>query len=179
MADRNTYPIAVIASVLDLSERHIRRLADDGVIPKPQDKGRWDLVKCVRGYVRFLRERAFGKEVAATDLHSEKTRLAKAQADRMELEVGELKGEYILVEWVAECWQYYTANARARILGIPSKTANQVLAATEYSEVEQIIKLQVTEVLEELANDGLPDKFRKRVEQSVQDLDAAAITESE
>ena len=74
MADRNTYPIAVIASVLDLSERHIRRLADDGVIPKPQEKGRWDLIKCVRGYVRFLRERAFGKEMAATDLHSEKTR---------------------------------------------------------------------------------------------------------
>jgi|TARA_R110002096_G_scaffold42998_3_gene116001 phage terminase Nu1 subunit (DNA packaging protein) len=179
MADRNTYPIAVIASVLDLSERHIRRLADDGVIPKPQEKGRWDLIKCVRGYVRFLRERAFGKEVAATDLHSERTRLAKAQADRIEIEVGEMRGEYIQVEWVVECWQHYTANAKSKLLGVPSKTASLVIAAKDFGEAEQIIKVEITEALTELSNDGLPDKFRKRVEQSFKDMDTPAIIESE
>jgi phage terminase Nu1 subunit (DNA packaging protein) len=179
MADRNTYPIAVIASVLDLSERHIRRLAEDGVIPKPQDKGRWDLIKCVRGYVRFLRERAFGKEVAATDLHSERTRLAKAQADRIEIEVGEMRGEYIQIEWVVDCWQNFTANAKSKLLGVPSKTASQVLAAKDFGEVEQIIKIEITEALQELANDGLPDKFRKRVEQGIENMDTPAAIESE
>ena len=179
MADRNTYPIAVIASVLDLSERHIRRLAEDGVIPKPQDKGRWDLIKCVRGYVRFLRERAFGKEASATDLHSERTRLAKAQADRIEIEVGEMRGEYIQIEWVVDCWQNFTANAKSKLLGVPSKTASQVLAAKDFGEVEQIIKIEITEALQELANDGLPDKFRKRVEQSFKDMDTPAVIEGE
>ena len=179
MADRNTYPIAVIASVLDLSERHIRRLAEDGVIPKPQEKGRWDLIKCVRGYVRFLRERAFGKELAATDLHSEKTRLAKAKADRIEIEVGEMRGEYIQVEWVVECWQHFTSNAKSKLLGVPSKTANQVLTAQDFGEAEQIIKLEITEALQELANDGLPDKFRKRVEQGIQNMDTPTAVESE
>jgi len=179
MADRNTYPIAVIASVLDLSERHIRRLAEDGVIPKPMDKGRWDLVKCVRGYVRFLRERAFGKETAATDLHSERTRLAKAQADRMEMEVGEMRGEYIQLEWVVECWQHFTANAKSKLLGVPSKTASRVLAAKDFGEAEQIIKIEITEALQELANDGLPDKFRKRVEQGIPNMDTSTAVESE
>jgi phage terminase Nu1 subunit (DNA packaging protein) len=117
--------------------------------------------------------------VAATDLHSERTRLAKAQADRIEIEVGEMRGEYIQVEWVVECWQHYTANAKSKLLGVPSKTASLVIAAKDFGEAEQIIKVEITEALTELSNDGLPDKFRKRVEQSFKDMDTPTIIESE
>ena len=51
-----TQPIAVIAKLLDLSERRVQQLSREGVIPKAT-RGQYDLVGSVRGYVRYLRSR--------------------------------------------------------------------------------------------------------------------------
>jgi hypothetical protein len=53
----NLQSIAVIAKLLDLSERRIQQLGREGVIPKPE-RGQYDLVGAVRGYVNYLREQA-------------------------------------------------------------------------------------------------------------------------
>ena len=43
-----TYPIDVIAKVLDLTPRRVRQLVDEGVIPR-EERGRYALIACVRG----------------------------------------------------------------------------------------------------------------------------------
>jgi hypothetical protein len=52
----NTQPIAVIARLLDLTERRVQQLARDGIIPASArtgpERGRYDLVGTVRGYAR-------------------------------------------------------------------------------------------------------------------------------
>jgi hypothetical protein len=53
----NAQPIAVIARLLDLSERRVQQLSRDGVIPKAE-RGQYDLVGAVRGYVVYGRPRA-------------------------------------------------------------------------------------------------------------------------
>ena len=50
-----TQPIGVIARLLDLSERRVQQLSREGVIPKAE-RGQYDLVGSVRGYVRYLRD---------------------------------------------------------------------------------------------------------------------------
>lgn len=159
---RPTYPCKVIARLLKLSERHVRNLVKDGVIPQPEKGGRYDLIGSVQGYVTYLRERTMGKELSQTDAHTEKTRLLKAQADRTELEVSELKGLVIPAEDVAVEWGEMVANARARMLAMPSKTAHLVIAAESYTEAEEILQKEIYEVLNELANDGLPTRSRKK-----------------
>lgn len=55
-----SYPVATIAKLFNLTERRVQQLAKEGVIPKPE-KGKYDLIGCVRGYIAYLQERAFGK----------------------------------------------------------------------------------------------------------------------
>ena len=50
-----TQPIGVIAKLLDLSERRVQQLSREGVIPKAE-RGQYDLIGSVRGYVRYLRD---------------------------------------------------------------------------------------------------------------------------
>jgi phage terminase Nu1 subunit (DNA packaging protein) len=169
-----TYPCKVIARLLKLSERHVRNLVKDGVIPAPEKGGRYDLIGSVQGYVVYLRERTMGRELSQTDAHAEKTRLLKAQADRTELEVDELKGLMIPAEDVAGEWQEMVSNARARMLAMPSKAAHLLIAAESFTEAEQILENEIHGVLNELANDGLPPRSGKKAKRK--GVDAAAKT---
>jgi len=56
MAD-NTQPVAVMAKLLDLSERRIQQLSREGIIPKSQ-RSRYELVGSVKGYIHYLRDLA-------------------------------------------------------------------------------------------------------------------------
>ena len=85
------HKVAVIARFLNLTERRVQQLARDGIIPKAE-KGKYDLVRCVQNYVRYLQERAYGNGDTAHDTHHERARLIKAQADKTELEVAEMRG---------------------------------------------------------------------------------------
>ena len=73
-------------------------------------------------------------------LQREKTRLTKAQADKAELEVSELEGKLIPATLVQETWQDFVANVRAKLLGLPSKLAHQVIATDDYAEAEKLLK---------------------------------------
>src|SRR4030065_330688 len=67
-----TYPVAVISKLLDLTPRRVQHLANEGVIPRAE-KGRYELVPAVRGYIRYLRDRAVGRDgVVIPDIASER-----------------------------------------------------------------------------------------------------------
>ena len=61
-----TQPIGVIARLLDLSERRVQQLSREGVIPKAE-RGQYDLIGSVRGYVRYLRDQALKAQAGAPD----------------------------------------------------------------------------------------------------------------
>jgi phage terminase Nu1 subunit (DNA packaging protein) len=164
MAEIPSYPIAVMAKLLDLSERHVRRLADEKVLKKPERNKGWEITN-VTLYIRYLRERAYGKSLAGTDLHNEKLRLTKAQADRATLEVSEIEGHLIPAQLVQDTWTDFVANVRAKLLGMPSRIAHQVIALDTYAEAESLIKENVQDALLELSDNGIPTKYADRVEQ--------------
>lgn len=171
MAEIPNYPIAVIAKLLDLSERHVRRLADDGILKKPEKNKGWEITNVTK-YIAYLRERAFGKDISTTDLHNEKLRLTKAQADKATLEVNELEGELIPAQLVEDAWINYTANVRAKLLGLPSRIAHEVISIDDYQKALVLLKEQVHEALNELAEDGIPEKYRKRNKKRKSKLEA-------
>ena len=72
-----------------------------------------------------------------------------------------MEAKLIPAELVEETWVDYVANARAKLLGLPSRIAHQVITVDKYAEAELIIKEQVHEALNELAQDGIPQKYRK------------------
>jgi hypothetical protein len=66
MSDQQVYPAKTIAPLLDISERRVGQLVNEGIIPKTE-RGRYELFPVVQGYVKFLRERKLGKAVVSLD----------------------------------------------------------------------------------------------------------------
>ena len=144
------YKVGVIARLFGVSERRIQQLAKDGIIPKAE-KGKYELVGCVRGYIAFLQERAFGKDVMTIDAHQERARLLKAQADKTELEVKMLNRTLIPVEEVKSDWSAMAVAFRTRLLGLPTRGAHSATGLKEFHEVEQALRELVHEALNELS----------------------------
>nr|BDD46852.1 hypothetical protein 17 [bacterium] len=145
-----SYPVSTIAKLFNLTERRVQQLAKEGVIPKA-NKGKYELVPCVQGYIHYLQERALGKDAAPQDTYTERARLLKAQADKTELEVGTLKGNLIPIEQAETTWQGFVTACRARLLSIPAKSAHQIITLKEVKEIERFLKRNITEALAELA----------------------------
>jgi len=150
------------AEHLDLSVQSINDLINRGVIqvktgrsPINLDAARYAVLNDLRKSARYTRKDGTG------DIAEEKTKLTAAQARKAELEVEEMEAKLIPSELVQETWIDYVANARAKLLGLPSRIAHQVITVDKYAEAELIIKEQVHEALNELAQDGIPQKYRK------------------
>lgn len=151
----NVQPAEVIAKLLDVTERRVRQLSSEGVIPKAA-RGRYEVVGAVRGYIRYLRNLALKGEVGAADYGIERARLVKARADLAEMEAARMRGDLILAADVIAAWTEVVALMRARLLALPDKIAPQLFTAgahetTSIAEGRDILRNAVFEALRELA----------------------------
>lgn len=147
-----TYPVAVISRLLDLSPRRVFQLATEGVIPRAE-RGRYELVPAVQGYIRYLRDRAIGSDALPEDANrASRARLTKAKAEAQEMENERVRGELIPQAVVGKAWAEMAMAFRARSLSIPKKAAPQVVGVNSISEVEGILERMIVEALDELSH---------------------------
>jgi phage terminase Nu1 subunit (DNA packaging protein) len=163
VAERLTYPVTTIAKLLDLTDRRVQQLANDGVIPRAE-RGRYDLIATVQGYVRFLRERAFGA-VANTDSHTEKTRLTAAQANIAEMTEMEMRGELVRAGDVRR--EIYTASRQIRntMLTMPDRIASKLVTVDDGLVIHEMLEAEVTVMLEDVA--ALGDQIEENQQEEV------------
>lgn len=161
-----SYPVSTIAKLFGLTERRVQQLAQEGIIPKPE-KNQYELVGSVRSYIDYLQQRAFGKGAVPQDTHLERARLLKAQADMAEIELAERTGSLVTVERVEADWTDMVAACRAKMLGIPTKTAYQIAHLDKPEEIEKFLKRTIYEALAEMAtyetttNEDLSDSLEE------------------
>jgi len=163
VAERLTYPVTTIAKLLDLTDRRVQQLANDGVIPRAE-RGRYDLIATVQGYVRFLRERAFGA-VANTDSHTEKTRLTAAQANIAEMTEMEMRGELVRAGDVRR--EIYTASRQIRntMLTMPDRIASKLVTVDDGLVIHEMLEAEITVMLEDVA--ALGDQMQENQQEEV------------
>jgi phage terminase Nu1 subunit (DNA packaging protein) len=161
-----------LAEHLDLSTKRISELIRDGILPSKMGRSPLNIDVCRIAYISYLRKLGgYNKRSGSGDIAEEKTRLTKAQADKAELEVSSLEGELIPAKLVQDTWSELVANVRAKLLGLPSKIAHQVIAVETYQDAELIIKDQVYETLDELSGtNGIPTEYAERVEEHQADI---------
>ena len=157
----NTQPIAIIARLLDLTERRVQQLAHDGIIPPaartgPQ-RGRYDLVGSVRGYVRYLRDQATRAQSGSTqsgsaDFGVERARLIRAKADLAEMDAGSRRSDLLPAAEVEAAWAATLARLRTRLLVLPDRLAPLVHEETTIAGARASIREIVTEALAELSS---------------------------
>ena len=151
MTAKATYPVNVIAKLLDLTPRRVQHLANEGVIPRAE-KGRYELVSAVRGYIRYLRDRAMGRDgEQSSDIASERTRLTREQADRAAMENAKARGELIPAPLVLKSIERVFTAFKARIEAVPRKAVPRLKGVTGDAARETILRELNRDALNELA----------------------------
>ncbi|PWG16095.1 terminase small subunit, Nu1 [Salibaculum griseiflavum] len=161
-------PIGVIARLLDLSERRVQQLSREGLIPKAE-RGQYDLIGSVRGYVRYLRDQAQKAQAGAPDYASERARFIRARADLAEMEAEEKRHALIAADQIEAAWIAVLALLRTRLLALPDRLAPQAFEKSTVGDTRNLIRAAIREVLDDLAEpdieietdseiDGLADR---------------------
>ena len=122
------------------------------MIPRAE-KGRYELVPAVRGYIRYLRDRAIGADALPDEAaRASRARLIKAQAEAQEMENAKNRGELLSVAMIERAWGEMAASFKARILSIPGKAAPQVVSVQFHPEKSKaILERMAFEALDELS----------------------------
>lgn len=138
-----------IAEIFGLSDRRIRQLEKEEALVKIS-RGKYDLKASVQRYIAFIKEQA-EKTEEELDLTKEKTLLTRANRQKVELELQIMRGELHRSEDVRRVMNNMLSAFRARVLAIPSKISPRLLAQTDLAVVQDIIKKEVYEALQELS----------------------------
>lgn len=146
-----TFPLATISRLLDLTPRRVQQLSSEGIIPKAE-RGKYELVPAVQGYIRYLKEMSLRSDGSGDDYASHRARLTRARADMAEMEREQMADNLIPSEDVKDAWETMSSNMRARLLAIPSKTAATVFSADDVADAKKILKDTINEALAELSS---------------------------
>jgi len=128
------YPAATLAKLLNLTERRIQQLAKEGILIKVQS-GKYDLVRSVQGYVKYLQDRAMGRQDAhytdPTDIRLERKRLIKAQADNAECEYQVRRGELVALDVVKDLFNEVAVLYGSSLDALPGRLAQELAGISD------------------------------------------------
>ena len=146
-----SFNIEAIAKLLKLSERRVQQLAKDNIIPKAE-RGKYDLVSSVHGYIDFLKAKA-GGDFTAEEVLKNKNKLLKAKAELAEIEKMKATGELIPKEEVKRTWLELVQKVKQKLLSIPNKVAPVVVTVKSINEIKLILQDKIYEALYEITSD--------------------------
>ena len=146
-----SFNIQAIAKLLKLSERRIQQLAKENVIPKAE-RGKYDLVNSVHGYIDYLKAKA-GGEFTAEEVLKNKNKLLKAKAELAEIDKMKASGELIPKEEVKRTWLELVQKVKQKLLSIPNKVAPIVVTIKSINEIKLILQDKIYEALYEISSD--------------------------
>jgi phage terminase Nu1 subunit (DNA packaging protein) len=139
---------AVLADLIGVSPRSITDLAKRGIVVRA-DRG-FDQRKSVRGYCDQLRKLATGRggDAAIVTATAERARLAKAQADAVELKNAAIRGTMLDAAEVEATWTGILRTVRAGMLAVPSRAAQRLphLTAHDVAEIDHEVRAVLTEI---------------------------------
>jgi phage terminase Nu1 subunit (DNA packaging protein) len=139
---------ADLGKVLGISRASIANLATDGILPRAA-RGEFNLAACVQAYIQHKRTLAGSDKVG--NLTVERSRLAKARADKAERDERVEKGELVPASDIEQAWLATAGLIRTRILGVPRKIAPRIIALKTATEAETLMGKELNVVLAALA----------------------------
>ena len=122
-----------------------------------------DLAIFVRRWIEYKVAYEAGDE---TTLEDEKARHEKLKADKTEIELGRMKGEYVSIAEVERLWVDVTGVVVNRLVNLPKRLAPQLIRIDDADTVEEILERDLRSALDMISKTPLPG-------------DNALLTESE
>lgn len=166
-SERMSYPVDVMAKLLQITPRRIQQLANEGVIEKT-DRGRYDLIRSVQGYIRYLNDQIpnksssdGGTQFARIDAEVERAKYLKHKAELTRLEEEEKKG--LLVSAEAQRHEAFRMGrtVQTSILNIPARISQDLAIDPDPNSVHRKLETELRHALLAIADllDGTSEPF--------------------
>lgn len=185
---QNLQSTDIIAKLFDLDVRRVQQLAKEGILPAASQRPyKFDLLPTVKAYIRYLRDRANGKEAKTADTVKAEADKLRAEADLKqskakiaELQLKELEGKMHRSEDVEALTNDLVYTARSMIMALPGRLAMDVVQAGSANEASALIRTECYKILNELAGYQYdPEAYRRRVRDREGWSDALADEETD
>ena len=185
---QNLQSTDIIAKLFDLDVRRVQQLAKEGILPAASQRPyKFDLLPTVKAYIRYLRDRANGKEAKTADTVKAEADKLRAEADLKqskakiaELQLKELEGKMHRSEDVEALSNDLVYTARSMIMALPGRLAMDVVQAGSANEASALIRTECYKILDELAGYQYdPEAYRRRVRDREGWSDALADEEAD
>ena len=166
----NLQSTQVIAKIFGVSTRRVEQLKTEGVIKGHGKPTKYDLLPTIQAYIRYLSDKANGREKKETTAELEEAKLraevdikeAKAKAAQMELK--ELQGKMHRAEDVEAIMTDHDLFLRSMLMAMPGKLAVDLSGTHTAPEQAERVKKEIYYILNQLADYRYdPEKYKARV----------------
>jgi len=149
--------IEELAKLVDVTERRIQQIEQEGVIksePKKnnKDKREYDFAKSIVALVRYFRNKADSRKSGdSEDMEAEKLRFLIAKREKEELLLEELKGDLHRTADIERVMGAAFTRLRINALAIPMGVAPLLREKTDVNEIAEPIYARLCRAFNELA----------------------------
>lgn len=166
----NLQPTQVIAKIFGVSTRRVEQLKTEGIIKGSGKPTKYDLLPTIQAYIRYLSDKANGREKKETMANLEEQKLTaeveikRAKADAAKLELKELQGKMHRAEDVEAIFTDHVLFLRSMLMAMPGKLAVDLSGTHTAPEQAERVKQEVYYILNNLTEYRYnPDEYKKRV----------------
>lgn len=167
---QNLQGSAVIAKIFGVTTRRVEQLKAEGIIKGQGRPTKYDLLPTIQAYIRYLSDKANGREKKQKDAQLEtdkldaEKRIKAAKAEMAEIELKELRGKLHRAEDVEAITTDHVMYLRSMLMAMPGKLAVDLAGDHTAAEQADRVRQEVYYILENLAGYKYdPDEYKKRV----------------
>ena len=166
----NLQTTQVIAKIFQVSTRRVEQLKAEGVIKGQGKPTKYDLMPTVMAYIKYLSDKANGREKKQVTSELEEQRLKaeveikQAKAKQAQMELKEIQGKLHRAEDVEAITTDHVLFFRAMLMAMPGKLAMDLAGTHTAPEQAERVNQEVHYILNRLAEYRYdPEEYKKRV----------------
>ena len=166
----NLQSAKVIATIFGVTTRRVEQLKAEGVIQGQGKPTRYDLLPTIQAYIKYLSDKAYGREKKENVANLEEQKLAaevaikEAKAEQARMQLKELQGSLHRSEDVEAVFTDHGMYMRSMLLAMPGKLAVDLAGNHTAAEQAEVVKREVHWILNNLADYRYdPDEYKRRV----------------
>ena len=158
VAGGGLYRVEIIAQLFGVTVRRIQQLTQEGVLPTTEtvDGRRYDLVPTIQQYVKYLSDKAYGKNRSEKEMElweqkmKAEIALKESQSELHRLKTDIAAGRYISVEEATMDYSRFFVAFKKFALSLPGRLITRIsglVDPTEARHIEKELQADVTQLL--------------------------------
>lgn len=145
-----TTKLKELAKVIGLSERHLQRLSQEGIIKK-NDKGKYLLYESIRSYINYLKEIESTPQQLQEEKLKNEIEYLKTRDRKENIKIKILEADLHKASDVKRVMNNIISGFKGQLQTIPYKLAPLVIGIDNLGEIQEIITNNINSVLLELS----------------------------